>query len=155
MFSALRHQKLEIKMYRRGRDFLLVKFRFLVPFALVLSFATTPSVSQETEAEGQVAAPATEDTVATSETDVSGNATITSLLEGAERLGQGAAQIYRKDGTHMLVLDPAVFDRPLLWYSEAVSMPAEIISIGGNAIGETVVRLERRDTRVFVRDLIV
>lgn len=57
------------------------------------------------------------------------------------------------DTKKIIVLDDAIFGRDMLWYSEAVRLPAEVTTPGGNAIGEAMVRLEKRNNRVFIRDL--
>lgn len=74
-------------------------------------------------------------------------------LQGATQLGEGPAQLWEKDGRTFLTLAPGLLDRIFMWYAEAVSLPVGVVSSSGNAIGETVVRLERRGDAIFVRDL--
>lgn len=74
-------------------------------------------------------------------------------LEAAEQLGEGPAQLYTVDGNTLLAIHPSVFGKMIHWYSEAVQLPPNAVSTSGNAIGETVVRLERRGDKVFIRDL--
>jgi hypothetical protein len=71
-----------------------------------------------------------------------------------EVLKEGPAQLYRKDDKYLLAIRPEVIGRLLHWYAEAVQMPADVVSSTDNAVGETVVRLERRGKKVFVRDLV-
>jgi len=77
----------------------------------------------------------------------------TTALEGAKMRGDGPVQVWQKNGQTMLSLSPSVFDALVLWYAEAVRLPTEVVSVQGNGIGETVVRLERRGDKVYVRDL--
>jgi len=77
------------------------------------------------------------------------------LAEGnATPVGEGVAQIYEAPGQTLMVIKPEVFGRLFHWYVEAVVQPAQLVSADGNAVGETVMRLERRGDKVFVRDLI-
>ena len=68
-------------------------------------------------------------------------------------LGEGPAQLYELDGRTVLVFPSDMLDRMFMWYAEAVSLPVGVVSTSGNAIGETIVRLERRGDTIFVRDL--
>ncbi|MFC3613322.1 zinc-dependent metalloprotease [Lutimaribacter marinistellae] len=87
-------------------------------------------------------------------TEVAGDADpYAKTLAGATQLGEGPGQLWEKDGQTFLTLPPDLLNRIFMWYAEAVSLPVGVISSGGNAIGETVVRLERRGDTIFVRDL--
>lgn len=79
---------------------------------------------------------------------------IAELLDGATPVGEGIAQIYQKEGQTLLALESAAFGRLFHWYAEAVVQPPQLVSNNGTAVGETVMRLERRGNRVFLRDLV-
>lgn len=79
--------------------------------------------------------------------------TITDLLDGATAVGDGIVQIYQTQGKTLITLKPQAFDRLFHWYVEAVVQPPQIVSLNGNAVGETVMRLERRGQKVYLRDL--
>ncbi|MCF6233880.1 MAG: zinc-dependent metalloprotease [Rhodobacteraceae bacterium] len=75
------------------------------------------------------------------------------ILDGATPVGEGVAQIYEKQGKTLLAVQPETFGLLFHWYLEAVAQPAQMVSVNGNAIGQTVMKLERRGNRVYVRDL--
>ncbi len=75
------------------------------------------------------------------------------LLQGAERLGQGRLAAYRKSGSTFVVLPPGSLGKPLLWYTEAVSLPAGVITSQGIEANNALVRFERQGDFVHVRDL--
>jgi hypothetical protein len=78
-------------------------------------------------------------------------ATIDGTLQGAEKLGEGVVGAWRKNGSTLLLLPAAVFERPFLWYAEVVSVPSQVI--GQLDLGSSVVQFERQGPLVFVRDL--
>ena len=80
---------------------------------------------------------------------------IAGLLGDATPSGDGVAQIYQFEGNTLITLKPEAFDHLFHWYAEAVELPPQVVSQGGNAIGETVMRLERRGDKVYLRDLAV
>lgn len=76
-----------------------------------------------------------------------------SVLDGAQWLGGTDIQAWRKDGSTLVVLPPAVLMQPVLWYTEVVGAPAGTVSAEGLGITSTYVRLERQGPVVHVRDL--
>ncbi len=76
-----------------------------------------------------------------------------SVLDGAQWLGGTDIQAWRKDGSTLVVLPPAVLMQPVLWYTEVVGAPAGTVSDNGLGITSTYVRLERQGPVVHVRDL--
>ncbi len=75
------------------------------------------------------------------------------IISKATPLGQGPAQLYQLDDKLLLALPTGAFNRDFLWYAEAAQMPTALVAVEGNAIGETMIRLQRRGNQVFVRDL--
>jgi hypothetical protein len=74
-------------------------------------------------------------------------------LSGATFLGRedfGGLTAYRKGDRFLLELRSKNFGRPLLWHAEAIEMPTQ--SVGHNAIGTTVVSLERQGGWILIRD---
>lgn len=73
------------------------------------------------------------------------------LLEGATEIGIGAVAAYFKNNNYILAIPGDVFDRPMIWYAEAVGLP------GGRPlepeIGSLAVRFEKVAGRVLIRDL--
>lgn len=77
-----------------------------------------------------------------------------SPIDGAEVIGgKGRFAALRKGNTTLLVLPPDALLKPLLWYTEAVSVPAGVVANGGVGIVDSMVRLERVGGVVQVRDL--
>ncbi|MCF6272863.1 MAG: zinc-dependent metalloprotease [Rhodobacteraceae bacterium] len=118
---------------------------FAVTMALLLSLLFQPSLAQDAAPAEAAEAGAAEEAAAA--------VTIEALLATAEKLGEGPAQLYSIDGSTVMVINPAVFGQLIHWYAEAVKLPPQAVSQGGNAVGETVVRLERRGSKVFIRDM--
>ncbi len=87
------------------------------------------------------------------QTEVDAPEPFAQLVAKGTPLGEGPAQLYDLKGRTFLVLPPELLDRLFMWYAEAVSLPVGVVSMGGNAIGETIIRLERRGDTIFVRDL--
>jgi Met-zincin/Domain of unknown function (DUF5117) len=77
-----------------------------------------------------------------------------SPLDGAEPIGgSGRFAALRKGGSTLLVLPPDALRRPLLWYTEAISVPAGVVTNNGVGIVDSMVRFERVGGVVHVRDL--
>jgi len=75
-------------------------------------------------------------------------------LQGAERMGQGGRFVaYRKAGSTLVLLPPGALGKPLLWYTEAVTLPAGMVANNGLEINNTLARFERVGNLVHVRDL--
>jgi hypothetical protein len=54
-------------------------------------------------------------------------------LQGAERIGQGGRFVaYRKAGSSLVLLPPGALGKPLLWYTEAVTLPAGMVANKGH-----------------------
>jgi hypothetical protein len=75
------------------------------------------------------------------------------LLQGAERIGQGRVAAYRKGASTIVVLPPGALGKPLLWYTEAVALPAGSVSSNGIEVMNALARFERVGALVHVRDL--
>lgn len=75
------------------------------------------------------------------------------LLQGAERIGQGRVAAYRKGVSTIVVLPPGALGKPLLWYTEAVALPAGSVSSNGIEVMNALARFERVGPLVHVRDL--
>jgi Met-zincin/Domain of unknown function (DUF5117) len=75
------------------------------------------------------------------------------LLQGAERLGSGRVTAYRTAGHTLVLLPPGSIGKPMLWYTEVVSVPAGMVANNGLEINNALVRLERVGDVVHVRDL--
>jgi hypothetical protein len=76
-----------------------------------------------------------------------------SPLAGATLLARGPITAYRQGAGTLLVLSPGLVGAPLLWYAEVVGAPAGTNAVMGLNIMKALVRLERRDDRLEVRDL--
>ncbi len=80
------------------------------------------------------------------------------VLKDAKVIGTGCVTAYSKDDHTLLALPGDITSRLLLWYSEAVRLPPKAVSQGGintgpmGGQGATVITLERRGKRVFIRD---
>ena len=136
---------------------ILVKMTFNVIMVLVL-FAASAAIGQDASQATNASNSVENSSVKTSETKTDETAEAETdpykaALDGATQLGEGPAQLWEKDGRTLILIPPILLDRVFMWYAEAVSLPAGVISYSGNAIGETIVRLERRGNQVFVRDL--
>lgn len=75
------------------------------------------------------------------------------LLNSAESLGSGRVSAWRFQGKTLVGLPPAVLGRPLVWYTEAVSVPAGVVANDGVEINNTLVRFERQGDVIHLRDL--
>ena len=76
------------------------------------------------------------------------------VLEGAERIGSGRVTAYRKGASALVVLPPGSVGKPLLWYTEAVRVPAGAVTAGkGLEISSLLARFERVGNVIHVRDL--
>lgn len=75
------------------------------------------------------------------------------VLAGAERLGQGPLQLWRKGGSTLLEMPAESFRRLALWYVELVGAPAGVVATQGLEVGNAVVRFERQGPVVLVRRL--
>ena len=73
-------------------------------------------------------------------------------LISAQLIGSGAVSAYQLNGHILFVLSQKHFGKLILWYAEAVSLPAEAVSLSGIEIGRSVVTFERHDNRVMIRD---
>jgi len=75
------------------------------------------------------------------------------LLAQAQLLGSGRVSAYRTQGHLLLRLTPDTLGRPLVWYTEVVSVPAGVVADGGLEVSNTLVRFERVGAAVHIRDL--
>ena len=74
------------------------------------------------------------------------------LMQAAERIGSGRVTAYRVGANLLLELPPAALGQPMLWYTEAVSLPPGVV-VDSLEVTNTLVRLERIGNLVHVRDL--
>jgi hypothetical protein len=79
------------------------------------------------------------------------------FLEGSKVIGKGIVTAYSKKNSIAIELPKDFPGRLLLWYSEAVSLPAETVSgniaTGADAkTGTTVITMERQGQRILIRD---
>ena len=80
--------------------------------------------------------------------------TLAALLQGAERIGQeGRLTAWRKGASTIVVLGPGAIGKPLLWYTEAVSLPPGAVAGNGLEVVNALARFERVGNLVHVRDL--
>ncbi len=76
------------------------------------------------------------------------------VLQGAERVGAGRFTAYRKGASTLVVLPPGSVGKPLLWYTEAVRVPAGAVTAGkGLEVSSLLARFERVGNVIHVRDL--
>jgi hypothetical protein len=75
-----------------------------------------------------------------------------SLIAGAERIGTGAISAYLNKGSVILAVPPAMFEKPFIWYSEVVGLPAGVVADSLEA-GSLLARFERHGNLIVVRDL--
>lgn len=75
------------------------------------------------------------------------------LLQGAERIGQGRFAAYRKGASTVVVLPPGDIGKPLLWYTEAVALPPGSVASNGMEVVNALARFERVGDVIHVRDL--
>jgi len=75
------------------------------------------------------------------------------VLSQAEVLGSGRVGAYRSAGHLLLRLSPETLGRPLVWYTEVVSVPAGVVADQGLEVNNTLVRFERVGAAVHIRDL--
>jgi hypothetical protein len=76
----------------------------------------------------------------------------TSLIEGAERVGAGPIAAYTRNGSVILAVPPAMFEKPFIWYAEVVGLPAGVVSDSLEA-ASLLARFERHGNLILVRDL--
>ncbi len=76
-----------------------------------------------------------------------------SVLQGAQRLGAGRVQAFRKGGSTVVVLPPGTLGKPIVWYTEVVSVPAGVVAANGLEVTNAIARFERAGAFVHVRDL--
>ena len=74
------------------------------------------------------------------------------LLQGAERLGNGRLTAWRAGNRTLVALPADALGKPLLWYTEVVSVPAGMV-VEGLEINNTLARFERVGNTVYLRDL--
>jgi hypothetical protein len=113
--------------------------RAVLPWALLLGAACATSLAQ---AQGAPAGPASE-----------AAASPEALLKTAESLGTGRVAAWRFQGKTLVGLPPATLGQPLVWYTEAVAVPAGVVARNGVEINNTLVRFERQGDIVHLRDL--
>lgn len=77
---------------------------------------------------------------------------LATLMQSAERIGTGRVTAYRAAGNVLLELPTAALGKPMLWYTEAVALPAGLV-VDTLEAGNSLVRLERHGNFVHVRDL--
>ncbi len=81
------------------------------------------------------------------------------LLEGATVLGVGCVTAYQVNDNTLIAIPEAMLGKLLVWHSEAVRLPTNAVSSNGVQMGAdvqsgtTVVSLERRGSRIFMRNL--
>ncbi len=78
--------------------------------------------------------------------------TAEAVLRNADRLGSGRLSAWRLGDRTLLAIPLGAIGQPLLWYAEAVSVPAGAVA-RDLKIAEKLVRFERLGDVVFVRDL--
>lgn len=102
--------------------------RLALPFALCLLLGAAPIHAQQ-------AAPKVE-----------------ALIEGAKLAGPGRIAAYTKEGRLMLLLPAEALNKPFIWYSEVVGLPAGVVSDALEACS-VLARFERHDGKILARDL--
>ena len=79
-------------------------------------------------------------------------ATAEDALKGAERIGAGRLTAWRKGDRTLVALPADALGKPVVWYSEVVSVPAGVVA-DDLKINETLARFERVGSTVYLRDL--
>ncbi len=79
--------------------------------------------------------------------------TTEALMQSAERIGSGRVSAWRIGGSTAIAIPPSALGKPLVWYTEAVAVPAGVVADGGVEINNTLVRFERHGDVVHLRDL--
>ena len=73
-------------------------------------------------------------------------------LKGAEPLGSGRLKAWRAGHRTLVALPADALGKPVIWYTEVVSVPAGMV-IEGLEINNTLARFERVGNTVYLRDL--
>jgi hypothetical protein len=73
-------------------------------------------------------------------------------LKGAEPLGSGRLKAWRAGNRTLVALPADALGKPVIWYTEVVSVPAGMV-IEGLEINHTLARFERVGNTVYLRDL--
>jgi hypothetical protein len=77
---------------------------------------------------------------------------LATLMQSAERIGSGRFIAWRVGANLLLELPPAQLGKPMLWYTEAVAVPAGVV-VETLEASNSLVQLERQGSFVHVRDL--
>jgi hypothetical protein len=80
-------------------------------------------------------------------------ASIEALLQTAQRIGSGRVSAWRIGGKTLIAVPQAALGQPLVWYTEAVAVPAGVVAADGLEVSNTLVRFERQGDVVHLRDL--
>lgn len=68
-------------------------------------------------------------------------------------VNRGVINILTADGRTFFEIPDDVFDHELFWYAEVVDDPPETEGILGGSVGSAVIRFEKTDGAVYIRDL--
>jgi Met-zincin/Domain of unknown function (DUF5117) len=82
----------------------------------------------------------------------SASSTADTALKDAERLGSGRLTAWRAGNRTLVALPADALGKPVIWYTEVVSVPAGMV-IEGLEINNTLARFERVGNTVYLRDL--
>jgi hypothetical protein len=80
-------------------------------------------------------------------------ATAESVLKDAERIGSGRLTAWRAGNRTLVALPADALGKPVVWYTEVVSVPAGVVAKDGLEITNTLARFERVGNTVYLRDL--
>lgn len=115
-----------------------MRLRTLLPCAIALLLVLSSARCDQAPDAGSTAKPASKK--------------ILDVIHQGAVCTSGVFDVCRQNAKTYLEIPASTFGRDILWYAEAAKVPVGV-GMMGNAVNSLVVRWERRDDKVYVRDL--